>query len=418
MKKLSVILILVLLCTFTGCSLTYNYDMASSNSPTDLFVSNNVTMEIGGIGFEDDEPYISGVIRNKSDQYTITYGQQFYIYDGEKEVKPKGTASWNAIAYIVKSGEEKSQTFYLKDYDLEENKTYRLVKKYTIKGYADTHSVYFDFKIDMSEPKGKIFSDGVDVWTHSVTGSLSFAEYVPTFLLSDDNVLYSNTANESPNIVKKWYEVCKLEEFELSKDYFKALSNGEWHLNGDSIDKIIANNKTALRFTEDDNGNFIYILKQNDDSVYYVKGWSGANGLYRIVKMNNAISEPSTVTKVCLTTIPSKTALYPTTKKDFEGTIGIDKYLKGNCWTEVIEGENWVKFNPSRPSSKYLTVQFANDTYMYIMLYFSEKDDIAYASFCVAEGDVKDYTYFDEDDYTKVILFDEFKNFIIDNIIN
>ena len=211
------------------------------------------------------------------------YGQEFLILDGETKVNPKNDVVWESIAYILKGGDYNSQTFSLEDYDLKENTTYRLIKKYKIEGYDDNYSVYFDFKIDKSKIKGITLTKDSEVWTHK---ECVISDDIPIYLLGEDNTLYSKISMNSSNVIKNWYEVCKLEEFKITKDDFKGLSKGKWHINGESIDKIIAGNKIALRYIEDNNGNFDYFLRQNDGTVYYVKGWSGVNGLYQISKMD------------------------------------------------------------------------------------------------------------------------------------
>ena len=285
MKKGFAVLISLLMLCLVGCSYGGNNTAVSSSSNSELKTGNTVVMDIAGMGFENDEPYISCVIKNKSDQLTINYGPVFYIYDGEKEVKPNDNAVWDDSFFVLKNGEENSQTFNLKHYDLKENKTYRLAKYYNIEGYKDTYSMYVDFKIDRSEITGQVLTKKTDVWTHNDIPSLG--EEIPTYLLGDDNVLYSKELIDGVNVIKEWYEICKLEEFDPTKSDFKGISNGKWNSKDYSLDKLLEENETALRHTIDENGNFIYILKQKNGDIYYVKGWSGVNGLYLIALLES-----------------------------------------------------------------------------------------------------------------------------------
>ncbi|MEE0898340.1 MAG: hypothetical protein U0L88_12035, partial [Acutalibacteraceae bacterium] len=253
--------------------------VVSTSSAPNLQTGNTVAMNIAGMGFENDEPYISCIIKNKSDQLAINYGPAFYIYDGENEVKPNGSIAWDDGLWVLKNGQENSQTFNLKDYDLEENKTYRLVKNYNIEGYNDTYSMYVDFKIDKSEITGQILTKKNDIWLHNE--STISVEEIPTYMLGDDNVLYSKVFNDA-NVIKHWYKTYELEEFKPTKDDFKGISEGKWSSQSYTLDKLLAENETALRYIIDENGNFIYILKQNNGEIYYVKGWSGVDGLYQI----------------------------------------------------------------------------------------------------------------------------------------
>ena len=285
MKKLFAVLISLLMLSLVGCSYTDYELVVSTSSAPNLQTGNTVAMNISGMGFENEEPYIACVIKNKSDQLTINYGPVFYIYDGEQEVKPNENAVWDDSYFLLKNGEENSQTFNLKYYDLKENKTYRLVKYYNIEGYKDTYSMYVDFKIDRSEITGQILTKKTDIWTHNELATSG--EEIPTYLLSEDNILYSKELIEGANVIKEWYEICKLEEFEPTKSDFKGISNGKWNSNGYTIDKLIEENETALRHTIDENGNFVYILKQKNGDIYYVKGWSGVNGLYLIALLES-----------------------------------------------------------------------------------------------------------------------------------
>ena len=280
MKKGFAILVSLLMLCLVGCSYAGYESAVSTSSNSELKTGNTVVMDIAGMGFEDDEPYIACVIKNKSDQLTINYGPVFYIYDGEQAVKPNENAVWDDGFFVLKNGEENSQTFNLKYYDLKENKTYRLVKYYNIEGYKDTYSMYVDFKIDRSEIAGQVLTKKTDVWTHNeltISG-----EEIPTFLLGDDNVLYSKTNREDTNVIKHWYKAYKLEEFEPTTADFFGVVRGKWKLEDYSLDKLLEENETALRHIIDENKNYIYILKQNNGDIYYVKGWSGVNGLQLI----------------------------------------------------------------------------------------------------------------------------------------
>ncbi len=285
MKKGFAILVSLLMLCLVGCSSGGNNSAVSSSSTLNLQTSNNVVMDIAGMGFEDDEPYIACVIKNKSDQLTINYGPVFYIYDGEQEVKPNDNAVWDDSFFVLKNGEENSQTFNLKHYDLKENKTYRLVKYYNIEGYKDIYSMYVDFKIDRSEITGQILTKKTDIWTHNELATSG--EEIPTYLLSEDNILYSKELNDGANVIKEWYEICKLEEFEpTTADFFGAV-RGKWQLEDYPLDKLLEENQTALRHIIDENKNYIYILKQKNGDIYYVKGWAGVNGLYLIALLES-----------------------------------------------------------------------------------------------------------------------------------
>lgn len=280
MKKGFAVLISLLMLCLVGCSSDGNESEVSASSTLNLQTGNTVVMDISGMGFEEDKPYITCIIKNRSDQLTVEYGSVFYIYDGEKEVKPNGNIAWDDGLYVLKNGQENSQTFNLKGYNLEENKTYRLVKYYNIEGYKDTYSMYVDFKIDRSEIAGQVLTKKTDVWTHNeltISG-----EEIPTFLLGDDNVLYSKTNREDTNVIKHWYKAYKLEEFEPTTADFFGVVRGKWQLEDYSLDKLLEENETALRHIIDENKNYIYILKQNNGDIYYVKGWSGVNGLQLI----------------------------------------------------------------------------------------------------------------------------------------
>ncbi len=281
MKKSSVILLFFVIVFLAGCSAKNNQSEALKTNESNYLTSNNVSMTVNGMGFDDeDRPYISVGIKNKSDQNTIAYGMEYEILKDGREVELIGTVAWEDLACIVKSGEEGTQTVRLENYDLKDGEIYRLVKTYHIEGYEGTYSAYIDFKIDRSKINGKILAKKTDVWTHNEMNSAD--EDVPIYLLGEDNVLYSKTPIDSSYIIKHWYKVCSLEEFKIIKDDFEGLSNGKWHLKGNSINKVIENNNIALRHIKDQNGNYYYFLKQNNNDIYYVRGWSGVDGLYHI----------------------------------------------------------------------------------------------------------------------------------------
>lgn len=279
MKKLFAVLISLLMLSLVGCSYAGYESAVSTSSNSELKTGNTVVMDISGMGFENDEPYISCIIKNKSDQLTINYGPFFYVYDGEQEVKSNDDEPLGDGLFVIESGEYNIETFDLKGYNLEENKTYRLVKNYNIEGYNDTYSMYVDFKIDKSEITGQILTKKNDIWLHNE--STISVEEIPTYMLGDDNVLYSKVFNDA-NVIKHWYKIYELEEFKPTKDDFKGISEGKWSSQSYTLDKLLAENETALRYIIDENGNFIYILKQNNGEIYYVKGWSGVDGLYQI----------------------------------------------------------------------------------------------------------------------------------------
>lgn len=285
MKKILAVLISLLMLCLAGCSYSSYESAVSTSSNSELKTGNTVVMDISEMGFENDEPYVACVIKNKSDQLTINYGPVFYIYDGEKEMKPNGNIAWDDGLYVLKDGQENSQTFNLKYYNLEENKTYRLVKYYNIEGYKDIYSMYVDFKIDRSEIKGQVLTKNTDIWTHNDLSALG--EEIPTFLLGDDNVLYSKTFNDDANVIKRWYKTYELEEFKPTESDFRGVSNGKWNLKDYSLDKLLAENKTALRHIIDANGNYVYILKQKNGDIYYVKGWAGVDGVCLIALLES-----------------------------------------------------------------------------------------------------------------------------------
>lgn len=390
-----------------------NVSQSQNTQNLSFETNNNVRISANSFGISDGKPYISITLKNNSDQNVVLYGQDFYILDGDKVVEPNGTVFYDLLQFMLKSGESDVMSLDLQDYTLKENKVYRLVKNYKIEGSDKTYGGFIDFKIDNRDINGILLQSNLAYWKHKeYNENWELNAYV--YLLSNDNILYSDRYNSKEHIISNWYEVAKLEEFKITKKHFKGVSNGKWFVNGQSVDSLIAENETAYKFGEDDNGNFTYILKQKNGDCFFVEGWAGVGGLYRIVKMNNAISEPLAVNKVTLTTIPSKSGEEKT--KNIEGISQISKYFKGDHWTEKSEGE-WVKFNPSRPSKYYLTVHFSNDSYMHINVYFSNKEDIAYASIFRGKGEVVHYSSLSKEDYTRVILSDGLRNFIVDNIL-
>lgn len=387
----------------------------SENKQNESFsfnTNNNVVISANSFGFSDGKPYISITLKNNSDQNVVLYGQDFYILDGNSVVEPNGTVFYDLLQFILKSGESDVMSLDLQDYTLKENKVYRLVKNYKIEGSDKTYGGFIDFKIDTREVKGILLScvgtTDDDIYVDSAFGS------VPLYLFGDDNVLYSNEYNGKEHIIKYWYPVGKLEKFKVSKKDFRDTSLVKWHSDSESVESIIANNKAAFRYVNNEEAFYYKLLQQKDGSYYLIEGWTGNNGIYRVLKMSVVTSEPLAVQKVSLTTIPSKSGEEKT--QIIDGVSQISKYLKGDHWTEKNEGE-WVKFNPSRPSQYYLTVHFANDSYMHINLYFSNKEDTAYASIFRGKGEVVHYSSLSKEDYTRVILSDELRDFIVNNIL-
>lgn len=280
MKKGFAVLISLLMLCLVGCSSDANEGAVSPSSTLNLQTDNTVEMNIIKLGFENEQPYIKCFIRNKSEEQAIEYGSVFYIYDGEKEVKPNGNIAWDDGLYVLEKGQENSQTFNLNNYDLEENKTYRLVKFYNFVGNNDTYGMYLDFKIDKSEIAGLKLKKKTDVWVHNDLPA--FGDEISAYFLGDDNVLYSKTNREDTNVIKHWYKAYELEEFEPTTADFFGVVRGKWQLEDYSLNKLLEENETALRHIIDENKNYIYILKQNNGDIYYVKGWSGVNGLQLI----------------------------------------------------------------------------------------------------------------------------------------
>lgn len=374
--------------------------------------NNNVVISANSFGFDKGKPYMTITLKNNSDQNVVLYGQDFYILDGDKVVEPNGTVIYEPIASILKSSESDFLTLDLQDYTLKDNKVYRLVKNFKIEGSDKTYGGFIDFKIDSREVKGTLLScvgtTDDDSYVDNAFGN------VPLYLFGDDNVLYSNEYNGKEHIIKNWYPIGKLEKFNVTKKDFRGISLVKWNSGSESVDSIITNNKSALRCVNDEETFYYKLLQQKDGSYYLIEGWTGNDGIYRVIKMQVATSEPLAVNKVTLTTIPSKSGEAKTEIVD--GVSQISKYLKGDNWIEKSEGE-WVKFYPSRPSKHYLTVHFANGSYMHINLYFSNKDDTAYASIFRGKGEVVHYSSLSKEDYTRVILSDELRDFIVYNIL-
>ena len=387
----------------------------SENKQNESFsfnTNNNVVISPNSFGFSDGKPYISITLKNNGDQSVVLYGQDFYILDGDKVVESNGTVFYDLLQFMLKSGESDVLSLDLQDYTLEENKVYRLVKNYKIEGSDKTYGGFIDFKIDTKAVKGTLLScvgtTDDDSYVDNAFGN------VPLYLFGEDNVLYSNEYNGKEHIIKYWYPVGKLEKFKVSKKDFSSTSLVKWHKDSEPVDSIISNNKTAFRYVNNEEAFYYKLLQQKDGSYYLIEGWTGNDGIYRVIKMSVVTSEPLAVEKVSLTTIPSKSGEDKTQIVD--GISQISKYLKGDCWTEKSEGE-WVKLNPSRPSKQYLTVQFGDTSYMHINLYFSNKEDTAYASIFRGKGGVMHYSALSKDDYTRVILSDDFRDFIVDNIL-
>lgn len=285
MKKGFAVLISLLMLCLIGCSSEGDGVAVSPGSNLNLQTDNTVEMNIMKLGFENEQPFIKCLIKNKSDEQAIAYSAAFYIYDGEKEVKPNVNIVWDDSLYVLENGQENSQTFNLNNYELEDNKTYRLVKFYNIAGNDDTYGMYLDFKIDKSEIAGLKLKKKTDIWIHNDLPA--FGDEISTYFLGDDNVLYSKTSREDTNVIKRWYKAYELEEFEpTTADFFGAV-RGKWQLEDYSLNKLLEENETALRHIIDGNKNYIYILKQNNGDIYYVKGWSGVNGLHLIALLEN-----------------------------------------------------------------------------------------------------------------------------------
>ncbi len=148
------------------------------------------------------------------------------------------------------------------------------------------------------------------------------------------------------------------------------------------------------------------------------EGKGNIKGNNRIIRMTDAISEPLSVIKVRLTAIPSKTALFEETYKSFDGETGIGKYLNGDHWT-VSDRDNWAKLNPSNPAGHHcLTIQLSDTSYIHFNLFFNDRSDVAYAAFVKDKGAPMHYSSYKQEDYTRVILSDEFKEYIVDNILS
>lgn len=417
--SLSVVLI-VALCFLTNPEMNgevyNNSDKSSSETEKELnfATSNNVSISAIGFGYSEGKPCITISIKNNCEQNVVLYGQDFYILDGDTVVESNGTVFYDSVQFTLKSGESDILTLNLQDYTLEYNKVYRLVKNYKIDGIDKMFSGFAEFKIDSREVKGTLLKCVGTTYEDNYTDN-AFGGYVPLYLLGDDNILYSEKFNGKENVIKKWYAIGKLEEFKVSKKDFSGTSLVKWYEGSESLDSIIANNETAFGYVDKQENFYYKVLKQKDGFYYLIEGWAGNDGIYRVIKMSTVTSEPLAVDKVCLTTVASK--MSEETNEFISDATGIGKYLKGDHWTEVSEGR-WVKFNPSRPSSKFITVQFKDTTYLMLNLYFSESTDTAYASFFRGKGAVMYYKSLSKNDYTRVILSDEFKNYIIENILN
>ncbi len=389
-----------------------NVSQTQETQNSSFATNNNVVISANSFGFENGKPYIAITLKNNGDQNVVLYGQDFYILDGDKVVESNGTVFYDLLQFMLKSGESDVLSLDLQDYTLKDNKVYRLVKNFKIEGSDKTYGGFIDFKIDSREVKGTLLNC---VGTTDDDSSVDNAfGNVPLYLFGEDNILYSNVYNGKENIIKNWYPIGKLEKFKVSKKDFRETSLVKWHSYSESVESIIANNKTALRYVNDEETFYYKLLQQKDGSYYLIEGWTGNDGIYRVLKMSVVTSEPLAVNKVSLTTIPSKFEVEKT--EIIDGVSQISKYLKGDHWMEKSEGE-WVKFYPSRPSKHYLTVHFANGSYMHINLYFSNKEDTAYASIFRGKGEVVHYSSLSNEDYTRVILSDELRDFILHNIL-
>ena len=417
--SLSVVLI-VALCFLTNPEMNgevyNNSDKSSSETEKELnfATSNNVSISAIGFGYSEGKPCITISIKNNCEQNVVLYGQDFYILDGDTVVESNGTVFYDSVQFTLKSGESDFLTLDLQDYTLKDNEVYRLVKNYKIDGNDKTFGGFVEFKIDSREVKGTLLKCVGTTYEDNYSDN-AFGSYVPMYLLGEDGILYSEDFNGKGNVIKKWYPIGKLEKFKVGKKDFRATSLVKWYEESESLESIIANNETAFRYVDKQENFYYKVLKQKDGSYYLIEGWTGNDGIYRVIKMSTVTSEPLAVDKVCLTTVASKTS--EETDEFISDATEIGKYLKGDHWTEVSENR-WVKCNPSRPSSKFITVQFKDTTYIMLNLYFSESTDTAYASFFRGKGGVMHYTSLTKNDYTRVILSDEFKNYIIENILN
>ncbi len=245
--------------------------------------NNNVRVSANCFGFSDGKPYVSIIIKNIGDQNVVLYGQDFFILDGDKIVEPNGTVIYEPLQFMLKSGESDAMTLDLQDYTLEDNKVYRLVKNFQIEGIEKTYGGFIDFKIDNREVKGAFLScvgttDDND-YIDNAFGS------VPLYLFGDDNVLYSNEYNGKEHIIKHWYPVGKLKKFNVTKKDFRGISLVKWNSGSESVDSIITNNKSAFSYVNAEEAFYYKLLQQKDGSYYLIEGWTGNDGIYRVIKM-------------------------------------------------------------------------------------------------------------------------------------
>ena len=108
---------------------------------------------------------------------------------------------------------------------------------------------------------------------------------VPLYLFGDDNVLYSNEYNGKEHIIKHWYPVGKLKKFNVTKKDFRGISLVKWNSGSESVDSIITNNKSAFSYVNAEEAFYYKLLQQKDGSYYLIEGWTGNDGIYRVIKM-------------------------------------------------------------------------------------------------------------------------------------
>ena len=245
--------------------------------------NNNVRVSANCFGFSDGKPYVSIIIKNIGDQNVVLYGQDFFILDGDKIVEPNGTVIYEPLQFMLKSGESDAMTLDLQDYTLEDNKVYRLVKNFQIEGIEKIYGGFIDFKIDNREVKGAFLScvgtTDDNNYIDNAFGS------VPLYLFGDDNVLYSNEYNGKEHIIKHWYPVGKLKKFNVTKKDFRGISLVKWNSGSESVDSIITNNKSAFSYVNAEEAFYYKLLQQKDGSYYLIEGWTGNDGIYRVIKM-------------------------------------------------------------------------------------------------------------------------------------
>ena len=260
-----------------------NVSQTENSHNVNFATNNNVVISANSFGIDDGKPYIAITLKNNSDQNVVLYGQDFFILDGDKIVEPNGTVIYEPLQFMLKSGESDAMTLDLQDYTLEDNKVYRLVKNFQIEGIEKTYGGFIDFKIDNREVKGAFLScvgttDDND-YIDNAFGS------VPLYLFGDDNVLYSNEYNGKEHIIKHWYPVGKLKKFNVTKKDFRGISLVKWNSGSESVDSIITNNKSAFSYVNAEEAFYYKLLQQKDGSYYLIEGWTGNDGIYRVIKM-------------------------------------------------------------------------------------------------------------------------------------